>query len=505
MSIDSLRSGAIRICFDPSLNAYRNKCRILIEGQMLDSGTAIDGALIKIPSLRDVDELFGFGSIIAEGLKTAFLCCGNNAMEFYALPHKDASVGAVAKAAYTLTFTGPATSDGRVDLFMADGRYNTSTRVREGMTADEIAAAVNANIMAEPGFMYDSVAAAGVITLTAKNAGTVGNGLNVIYNWHQRRDYAPKGVALEVEQTVAGTNATFTVPDYQAILGECCYCCIGMLYDYDIWQDAMIEYIASAWSCEKPQCFGHGYTYNQGTFGQILAADTNSAEVSRIAQCTTDPIMGWLKAAAYAAHSCCITVDNPETSVQGPDFGVLTCLRQPESCFQCFTFDEQQLLQATGFVVTVPLQGGTGSMTQPMIVNDVTNNRYDENGRLNATWWNVNSRRLAAATADQAAIELGKVLGLGLFTKNTTVPAGIRGTNPRMILGQFRAWAKSQIGRLFSEFDNIDKDIILRTDFEVAPKCQGIPGKLWIDFTYRPPVRISNIIINAKPALLSNC
>jgi len=267
----------------------------------------------------------------------------------------------------------------------------------------------------------------------------------------------------------------------------------------------MIAYIASAWSCDKPQCFGHGYTYNYGSFGQILAADTNSAEVSRIAQCTTDPIMGWLKAAAYAAHSCCSTIDHPEMSVQGPNFGILACLRQPEACFQCFTFEEQQLLQATGFVVTVPLQGGTGSMTQPMIVNDSTNNRYDENGRLNATWWNVNSRRLAAATADQAAIALGQVVGLGLFTKNTTVPAGVRGTNPRMILGQFRAWAKSQVGYLFSEFENIDQDIQLKTDFEVAPKCQGIPGKLWIDFTYRPPVRISTIIVNAQPAMLSNC
>ena len=81
----------------------------------------------------------------------------------------------------------------------------------------------------------------------------------------------------------------------------------------------------------------------------------------------------------------------------------------------------------------------------------------------------------------------------------------MRGTNPRMILGQFRAWAKSQVGYLFSEFDNIDKDIQLKTDFEIAPKCQGIPGKLWIDFIYRPPVRISTIIINAQPALLSNC
>jgi hypothetical protein len=156
-------------------------------------------------------------------------------------------------------------------------------------------------------------------------------------------------------------------------------------------------------------------------------------------------------------------------------------------------------------VVTVPLNGGTGEMTQPMVVNDITNNRYDSNGRLNATWWNVSSRRLAAATADAAAIQLGRVLGLGLYTKNTTIPPGIRGTNPRLILGAFRAWAKSQVGILFSEFDNIDTDIVLRTDFEIAPKCQGIPGKLWLDFIYRPPVRISNIIINAKPALLDNC
>ena len=505
MSIDSLRSGAIRICFDPSLNAFPSKCRILFEGQMLDTGTAVSGELIKIPALRDVDLLFGEGSIIAEGLKTGFGCCPNQAMEFYALPHKDDDVGAVAKAKYTLTFTGPATSDGRIDLFIGDGRWNTSTRIVEGDTVDDIAAAVEASLSAEIGLPFDVSVVGGVITLEAKNAGTVGNCINPIYNWHQRRDYAPEGVTVVAAQTVVGTNAAFTPPNYAAILGECCYCCVGMLYNNPTWQDAMVAYIATAWDCDKPQCFGHGYTYNSGTLGQIMATDTNSAEVSRLAHCCDDPSAGWLKVAAYAAQSCCSTVDNPEMSIQGPNFGVLGCLRQPESCFQCFTFDEQQLLQATGFVVTVPLQGGTGSMTQPMIVNDITNNRYDENGRLNATWWNVNARRLAAATADAAAIALGQVIGLGLFTKNTTIPVGIRGTNPRLILGRFRAWAKANVGVLFSEFEDIDNDIKLLTDFERAPKCQGIPGKLWVDFIYRPPVRISNITINAKPSLLSNC
>src|SRR5262245_38414963 len=213
MSIDSLRSGAIRICFDPSLNVYPNKCRILIEGQMLDSGTAVPNQLIKIPSLRGVEELFGYGSVISEGLKTAFGCCPNQAMEFYALPRADTDVGAVAKASYELEFgletrTPPITgaaSDGRIDLFMGDGRWNTSTRVREGDTPDVIAVAVNQEIMDLPGFPFDSTVTGNTITLTAKNAGTVGNCLNVIYNWHGRRDYAPDGITFDFSQPTAGT------------------------------------------------------------------------------------------------------------------------------------------------------------------------------------------------------------------------------------------------------------------------------------------------------------
>jgi hypothetical protein len=427
-------------------------------------------------------------------------------MEFYALPRKDADVGATTKAAYTITFTGLATADGIVDLFIADGRYNSSTRVTEAMTPTEVAAAVVAELDSIEGLPFTAVAAVGVVTLTAKNAGTVGNGMLPIHNWRQQRNHAPLGIDVAITQSIQGLSSSAASPlDYASVLGECCYCCIAMLYDDYEWQKAMIAYIADAWSCDKPQCFGHGYTYNYGSLGQILANDTNSAEVSRLAICTTDPVVGWLKAAAYATQSCCSTIDHPEMNVQGPNFGVLGCLTQPESCFQCFTFEEQQVLQDSGFVVTVPLQGGTGLMTSPMIVNDVTNNRYDEKGRFNATWWAVSSRRLAAATADQAAIVLGRVLGLGLYTKNTTIPAGVRGTNPKLILGAFRTWAKSQIGILFSEFEDIDKDIKVMTDFEVAPKCQGLPGKLWIDFVYRPPVRISNIIINAKPSLLTNC
>lgn len=506
MAIDSLRDGFVRLCFDPSLNVLRGGCRILLEGQIYDSAAeaAVEpDVLLRVTSLRDVDDQFGEGSVLAESLRRAFECCGNTGVEFFVIPRLDAV--ASVKAAYTMTFTGPATADGRADIYWIDGAYNISVLVTTAMTATAIAAAVKAAYDALEGFPFTTVAALGVVTFTARNGGTVGNCMGLpLYNWHGRTNYTPQGVTFATIQTVQGSVNPAPL-DYKVILGECCYCCIGMLYSDPVWQQGMIDYLVDAWACDNPQCFGHGYTYNSGTLGQILARDTNSAEVSRIAQCCTDPSAGWLKVAGYAALSCCATIDNPELSIQGPSFGLLGCISQPESCAQCFSFDEQQQLRDSGFVVTVPLTGGTGILTNPYITNDITNNRYDDEGRANVTFRDVNSRRLAAEVADELAKQLQIYNGLGLFTKNTTIKRGIRGTNPRMILGSVRTWAKDNVGVLFSEFDNIDDDITLQTDFEVAAKCQGIPGKLHLNMIYRPPVRIDEFGVNLKPKLLDNC
>lgn len=506
MALDALRDGYVRLCFDPSLNVVGDRCRVVLEGQYYDPGegcVAVPDQLRKITSSRDVDCLYGAGSILAESLKVALDCCGGDSVEIYALPRLDAA-GAV-KAVYTMTFTGPATSDGRLDIFWGEARYNISVRVREGDTATVIAAAVAAAYTQVSGLPFVAVAAAGVITFTARNGGTAMNCFaDAMLNWHGRSNYLPTGVTYTFAQTVQG--ATNPAPlDYATVFGECCVCCYGLLMDDEVIQDAVIDYFNEAWSCDTPQCFGHAYLYNTGTLGQILASDTNSAVASRLAQCCDAPIYGWMKIAAYTAKSCCDTVDNPELSIQGPQFGVLDCVKEPESCTQCFTFDEQEQLRETGFVVTVPLAGGEGALTSPMITNDITNNRFDDDGRENLTFRDVSSRRLAKVTAEEFAAELQKYNGLGLFTKNTDIREGVRGTNPRLMLGGIRAWAKSQVGVLFSEFDDIDKDITVQSDFQVAPKCLGVPGLMHVNMIYRPPVRLTRVIVNLKPKLLDNC
>lgn len=498
MAIDSLRDGFVRLCFDPSLNLVGDKCRMVLEGQKLATGTAADDTLVKVTSARDIDTMFGAGSVLAESLKKAISCCGNDAVEIMALPRADVGTAAV----YEATVTGPATSDGRVDIYWGDAEWNISVRVSSGDTDADIAAAIQAAVPDD--FPYTATVAAGVITLTAKNAGEVGNYLNADVNWHGRNGYMPEGVGITFAQTAVGAGAPPAL-DYSAVFGECCVCCWALLGGDVVWQDGMVDRLDDEWSCEKPQCFGHGYTYNAGTLGQILASDTNSATVTRMAHCPEDPNFPWLKVAAYTAQSCCLTADNPEISIQGPNFGVLDCVKAPESCASCWTFDEQEQLREGGFVVTVPVSAGEGSLTSPMVTNDITNNRFDAEGRENLTFQSVSSRRLATATATEIAEQLQQFQGLGYYRPNTKIREGAQGVNAKMILGTLRAWAKSRVGDLFSEFDNLNEDLTLQDDFEVSPRCQGVPGKLYLNLVYRPPVRIRQVVVNAAPKLLDNC
>lgn len=502
MAQDTLRDGFVRLCFDPSLNLLGDSCRIVVEGQFLATGAAPATAdvLRKVTSVNDIDSNFGEGTVLGETLKLMIECCGNSGVEFFALPRADPA-GATA-AEYTWTFTGPATADGRVDIYMGDGRYNTSTLVTAGMTDADIATAVAANIDAT--FPYTATAAGGVVTLVSKNAGTVGNHLSGEYNWHGRNNYTPEGVTATFAQSVVGAG-DLTALDLISILGECCVCGYALLTDGVEAESAVREYFEDAWSCDKPQCFGQGYVYNSGTLGQILARDTNSAELVRLAHGNSDVNFPYFKVGAYAAKSVCQTLDNPEISIQGPQFGVLDCVKKPESCDEAFTFDERNQLSDSGFVTTVPVSAGEGSMTSPQIVNDITNNRFDSEGRENFTFRSAASRRLAGETAIAIATQLQRFQGLGYFTAGTSIREGTQGTNKNVMLGTMRAWAESQVGILFSEFEDLDNDLTFTDDFETAPRCQGIPGRTQFNMVYRPPVRLRNVFVNAAPKLLDNC
>jgi hypothetical protein len=73
------------------------------------------------------------------------------------------------------------------------------------------------------------------------------------------------------------------------------------------------------------------------------------------------------------------------------------------------------------------------------------------------------------------------------------------------MLAMMHTWARSQVGTLFGEFDNLERDLTLKDDFEVAAPCQGVPCKLHMHMRYRPPCRLSGISVSMQPKLFDNC
>jgi phage tail sheath gpL-like len=501
MAQDVLSNGFVRLCIDPSLNFYDGACRMLVIGQGFDGsvGSFIPNVIQQVNSERDLIEMFGEGSVLTEALRKVFCTCAQG-IQLFGLGVADPAAGVAAE--YETTITGPATADGRFTLFLGEADYNIDINVKSGQTATQIAAAVVAAV--SDNFPYAATAALGVITWTAKNKGVVGNVLNPVYNWAGRRNYAPGGVTVATTRTTDGTGDPI-LPDLINLTGECCYSVAAYLGPDVAGQEALRDYLRDAWSCDKPQCFGAGYVYDVGTLGEVLATSDNSPELSRLAVAVDGYDLPYLTLAAYAALTACTACTSPELSVQGPENGVLSCILVPQSCAAPWTFDERTQLRDAGFVTYGPSGFGTGELTNPQIYNDITNYLYDDLGRANATFRDANSRRLAASTALSIAAQLNTYNGLALFTRNTKINQGTKGTNPRLILADLRAWAKNNIGILFSEFDNIDRDIKVQTDFDRAAKCQGKPDLLWVDFAYRPPVRIGQINTNLQPKVLDNC
>lgn len=507
MAQDVLADGFVRLCIDTSLNFYDGECRTLVEGQMGVSTVGVTpDTLVRVQTSKDIDAQFGEGSVLAETLKKMFAQCGEGA-EFYAIPRAD-PVGATA-AVFTTTVTGPATSAGHLDLFSMDAEFAVDVYVAEGATAAEIAATIVAAIPSN--FMYTATDNGdGTITWTAKAGvlGEVGNYLKIDYGWLGRSNYHPDGVTISTVQTTVGVgdlDPTVYVNDYATILGRCCYTVFALLSGSVAAHYAFKLYLDSLWDCDRPQCFGHGYTYMIGSLGAIKAQFLNAEVLSPIAYQGNEPSPPWFLTGCYAALTACSACISPELSIQGRTYGVLDALLIPETCTATWAFEDQEELQSYGFVVTGPLAGGSGSYTSPYVFNDITNNLYDSLGRGNATFRDANARRLAANTAVAIATELQNFSALALYTKNTTIKQGIRGTNPKLILASMRAWAKDNIGVLFSEFDNIDEDIVLKTDFELSAPCRGDPKLLYLYMVYRPPVRIGRIVTKLKPKLLDNC
>lgn len=148
--------------------------KMLIIGQMLATGTAAPLAAVDVFSGDQAALYFGAGSLAH--LMTLAAIKSNSYLSLQVIGVSDAAAGGVA-ASGTLTLTGPATSTGVVSLWIGNTRLDVTAT--GGDTATVTAAALVTLIGQTPALPVTASAAAGVITLTAKHKGTVGNDITL--------------------------------------------------------------------------------------------------------------------------------------------------------------------------------------------------------------------------------------------------------------------------------------------------------------------------------------
>jgi phage tail sheath gpL-like len=150
-----------------------NLQKILIVGQRLAAGTVLANTPVDIFSDVDAATFFGRGSVAHLMAKAALQANNYLALSMIALDDAVASIAAAA----TVTLTGLATAPGV--LTVSVGKQQVLVGVSVSDTPAIIAAALAAQIAKQPDLPVTAAALAGVVTLTAKNAGTLGNGIKV--------------------------------------------------------------------------------------------------------------------------------------------------------------------------------------------------------------------------------------------------------------------------------------------------------------------------------------
>lgn len=194
----------------------------LILAQMLPSGTAKPLVPVVVTSNGKADQLFGAGSMAAGMVRAALAQDDYTAL--VVMPISDDP--SAADATGSITIGGAPTVAGTLNLRIAGRAVNVG--VSTGAALATIAAAVAAAINAAADMPVTAAAANGVVTVTAKNAGLAGNGIDLRVNYYVGEEL-PAGLTVTFAQMSGGaTNPS--IADALAALGDTWYNAIAMPY-----------------------------------------------------------------------------------------------------------------------------------------------------------------------------------------------------------------------------------------------------------------------------------
>lgn len=334
--------------------------RNLIAGQKLATGTLAPGQIVEIVRPEQAIALFGQGSIGAEQV-VAFRKV-NKTQPLFVTALADA--GGAVKATGTLTFVG-AVSAAVVLRFKIAGQQVRFTAAAADEVADmatKLAAAINA----ETSLTVTATAALGVVTVTARHGGEVGNDIDL------RVDLAAQPLPAGLTVTVAAMSGGTGNPVFQDVLDVVendWYTAIQ-----HPWSDATNMAAFSDDLARRYQAMSkldaHGFVGKRGTFGQLgtFGELTNSPFLTCVGL-NRSPTSSWVLSAAAMGLASFHLTNDPARQLRSL---AVVGVDSPDPVDQ-FTETEQDLLLRKGISTFDHLPDGTVTVSRMVTTYKVSN------------------------------------------------------------------------------------------------------------------------------------
>jgi len=438
-------------------------------GQKLAAGTATASTPIQVPSAAKAEDYFGHGSFLAGAIEA--YKAANPYNEVWAVPLEDDGGGTEAQG--TATFTGPATADGTVYLYI--GGHRITIAVSSGDSADDVATATAAAITAYALKSNIPVSAAvnGVtseqVDVTCLHKGTLGNYIDMRLNYNQG-EALPAGVGCTIV-AIGTAVAGATDPDVATAItavGDMWFNTWVSLFADDTNVDKIEAELLTRWG-PMEQLEGHlfiGAVGNQSALTALGNARNN--RFTTLMGGGQSPTSPWIWAAVAAAVDC------GEPDPARPRQTLLLPGVLPPAKTAIFTRTERQTLLTDG--VSTYTVGQDGNCYVERLITTYQTNALSV---LDVSYLDITTMRTLAYLrySLRARIALRfprhKLAGDG-----TNFSAGQAVVTPSIakseILALFREWENAG---LVEGFDQFKKDIIVernasdvnRLDVLIAP------------------------------------
>ncbi len=199
-------SGAIK---GPAVQTYRG----LLIGQKTSSGTAAALTPVRVTSVADAATRFGAGSMLHNMAEAWF--AQQLPTELWAVPIVDGESDVA--AAGSIVFSGTPTEAGTIAVYIAGRKVTISCATTS--TATTLGTALRDAINNLTSLPVTATASTGTVTVTAKNKGLAGNGIDIRSNYYAE-DATPAGVTVTITGMASGTGVPDLATVFAAIPNE---------------------------------------------------------------------------------------------------------------------------------------------------------------------------------------------------------------------------------------------------------------------------------------------